>query len=52
MKRFLPIAAMALMAWSLVALLFWSVEEAIYWVLLSVAVSVLASNLKLAEPDR
>jgi hypothetical protein len=43
---------MVLIAWSLVAYVLWSVEEAIYWLLMSVAVSVLASILKFAEPDK
>jgi membrane protein implicated in regulation of membrane protease activity len=52
MKRFWLIAPMAFIAWSFLAYAFWTVEEAVYFVLLSVAISVLAINIKLAEPDK
>jgi uncharacterized ion transporter superfamily protein YfcC len=52
MGKFLFIASMAFIAWSLMSVLFWTYEEATYWVLLSVALSLLASNLKLAEKDK
>jgi hypothetical protein len=51
MKRFWLIAPIAFIAWSFLAYAFWTVEEAIYFVLLSVALSVLAIHIKLAERD-
>jgi len=51
MKRFWLIAPMAFIAWSFLAYALWTVEEAIYFVLLSVALSVLAIHIKLAERD-